>query len=588
LSHDDDVVSGKTREEDLINALAEEECKKKKALFHMRRQISLEMKQSNNFDSNQDASGQANGYTEHLADNPTASTSSVTAWSTSEASIPRQLSSVPTHIDENKERKFHEDQLRNFGPLRLRNSARNVHDPLLTPAMSEAAMLKEQDEEGHLLRRRKECLTEEQLKNIPRMVHRNMPFHQSRNDIAVFKASSSRSPRLKRILRHDWFHVLLRWPSYFSISSLLFAWTAIITVFALIYQLFDNPESECGLGPKGETIGFSTAFAFSLETCTTVGYGLPNSSNGFFEPECSRLQFIIYLQMVFSMMFNGFLFAFMFARLGRCESRAVQVLFSDKAIIEIQDGKWYLHVRVYDMDSAQPVIEAHVRMYCVSWRDYENQIRDDSQPHLLHHMRVLIPNDDLGSMMFTSIPANVTHHIDAYSPLAPVHLRKKVNSGLLGDVELREVDDMTGNRSDIPCPVCGETFGVVDHLQRHIKYMQVIEEADGSLPIAGTHRDQNLIKPKLTKSMALTEKDIREHLIDKEIMCVVEAIEPIVSGTFQALQSYKLKDMQFGGRFAPCMSQKDDKIYVDVNKFHEIIDPSDSSRHHYIGEKLSL
>ena len=110
------------------------------------------------------------------------------------------------------------------------------------------------------------------------------------------------------------------------------------------------------------------------------------------------------------MMFNGFLFAFMFARLARCESRAVQVLFSNKAIIEIQDGKWYLHVRLFDMDSAQPIIEARIRMYCVSWKGYEEQIKESIQPHLLHHMRLLTPNDELGSMLYPSVPNNVTHH----------------------------------------------------------------------------------------------------------------------------------------------------------------------------------
>jgi len=565
VSDDFDMGAQKARKDHLKTILAEEDKRKKMARSTLLRQISVEKKQSKRINVSNAAA---------------------------------------TQLDEEDTGLKDIDQLRNFRPLRVRKQKsgrkalgqishqQKINDTLLSPGRTEAAMLKEQDEEGQLLRRRKEALTDEDLKKIPRMVHRNMPFHQSRNDIAVFKATSSVSPRLNGILKHDWYHVILRWPTAVSLLSLLAIWTIGILIFALIYQAFDDPTTICGLGPdnvsgdgenvKSGRIDFSTAFAFSLETCTTVGYGLPNGTNGFFEPQCKRLQFLIYLQMVFSMMFNGFLFAFMFARLARCESRAVQVLFSDKAIIEIKDGKWFMHVRVYDMDSAQPVIEAHIRMYCISWRDYENQERDAAQPHLLHHMRILVPNDDLGSMMFTSIPANCSHHIDHYSPLAPMHLRKKVNVTYLSDLELREVDDMTGNRSDIPCPVCGETFGVVDHLERHIKYMQVIEKSD-DMPVEGTHRDPLIVKPKLTETIALTEKDIKEHLLDKEIMCVVEAIEPMVSGTFQALQSYKLEDMVFGGNFAPCMSQKDGKIFVDVNKFHKIIPPSDASLHYYNG-----
>jgi hypothetical protein len=55
----------------------------------------------------------------------------------------------------------------------------------------------------------------------------------------------------------------------------------------------------------------------------------------------------------------------------------------------------------------------------------------------------------------------------------------------------------------------------------------------------------------------------------------------MVSGTFQALQSYKLEDIHFGGRFEPCMSQQGGKIYVDVDKFHNILPPHDNSIHRY-------
>lgn len=55
----------------------------------------------------------------------------------------------------------------------------------------------------------------------------------------------------------------------------------------------------------------------------------------------------------------------------------------------------------------------------------------------------------------------------------------------------------------------------------------------------------------------------------------------MVSGTFQALQSYKLNDIVFGGRFAPCMTQTGGKIFVNVDKFHQILPPTDASIHRY-------
>ncbi|GMI22766.1 hypothetical protein TeGR_g5748 [Tetraparma gracilis] len=61
-----------------------------------------------------------------------------------------------------------------------------------------------------------------------------------------------------------------------------------------------------------------------------------------------------------------------------------------------------------------------------------------------------------------------------------------------------------------------------------------------------------------------------------EIVCVFEAIDPLMSGSFQSLQSYTVNDIAFGGEFAPCVvAEKGStaaKIKFDL--FHEIIYPN--------------
>ena len=42
----------------------------------------------------------------------------------------------------------------------------------------------------------------------------------------------------------------------------------------------------------------------------------------------------------------------------------------------------------------------------------------------------------------------------------------------------------------------------------------------------------------------MSEEELRQSLQDKEIMVVCEGIEPLVSGTFQALQSYTSDDIR--------------------------------------------
>ena len=106
---------------------------------------------------------------------------------------------------------------------------------------------------------------------LPRLIPRDLPYKQSRNQVNIknVKLHSHAFP----LILLDWFHALLRLPMLTSIPLLLSTWTIAILVFAGIYLRIDrvNKNIDCGLSNPGEIIPWSTAFAFSLETCTTVG-----------------------------------------------------------------------------------------------------------------------------------------------------------------------------------------------------------------------------------------------------------------------------------------------------------------------------
>ena len=136
---------------------------------------------------------------------------------------------------------------------------------------------------------------------------------------------------------------------------------------------------------------------------------------------------------------------------------------------------------------------------------------------------------------------------------------------------------MVESSGGVPCPVCGENFGNYTNLRRHIKYNKLMEGADDNVPIEGSHQDPGLILPHHTKPFELSEDILRDSLRDKEIICVCEGVEPLVSGSFSALQSYKSKDIVFGGRYSSCMMQRDGKVIVDLDRFHEITPPASSS-----------
>ena len=361
---------------------------------------------------------------------------------------------------------------------------------------------------------------------FPRLIERNLPYHQSRNKIVIQHRHERKS--LYKLLRHSWFFVFLRLKTRYSVAILLGLWTLMIMFFAEIYHALDaaTPNKDCGLSNFGSgiPITYHGAFGFSLETATTVGYSLPGSSNALFE-NCIGMTVAIYFQMMISMMFNAFLFAFFYARLAKSESRAIQIVFSNKCVIRETDrGTLVCQMRVYDVDSGHGTVEAHVRLYALlKHKDTDGHPR-------LEQLRLISPNDDLGAVLFLNLPSVVTHEIDFYSPLN----RNNVEQGYShqyrlssGGLLLREVDSVTGNREEIMCPVCGETYGDFRRLRMHVKYQQMCEIKD-EIPVSGSHRElrlKNIPRRPNRPSLSL----LQERLPLQELICVVEGIDPLVS-----------------------------------------------------------
>ena len=279
--------------------------------------------------------------------------------------------------------------------------------------------------------------------------------------------------------------------------------------------------------------------------------GLPGSTNAYFEANCPEVQVAIYAQMTWSMMFNAFLFAFFFASLSKCENRSVQMVFANKLCISIKDGRICVSSRCYDIDSSNPVVEAHARMYVM---DRKMKMRV---------LRLHDPNDDMGGMLYASLPTEITHVVDHHSALSPRAMPLIMSSpGLV----LRGADSHAGNREEIECPVCGETYGTYERLMKHVQYTRMVEERDG-YQLENSHRAFRM--PDISPISLEEVKSYIENSIS-EIVVVVEGIDPQVSGTFQSLQSYKYKDIVWEGEFEPCLSVKNNQFAVDLSLFHDI------------------
>lgn len=356
-------------------------------------------------------------------------------------------------------------------------------------------------------------------------------------------------------------------------------------------------------------------FRFTSSSALSIIDGLPGSTNAFFEAKCPSVQVAIYAQMVFSMMFNAFLFAFFFASLSRTEQRAYQVVFSNQIVISIRkesedeggksDGNSdessgndgikikkipndngtpnvVLQAQFYDLDSQRPIVESHVRFY----------VLDKSPYPKLHLLRMMSPNDELGGMVFPSLPATVTHHIDQHSMMCPEQHRHRPLVIDSKGMVLRSIDSATASREEIECPVCGESYGTYARWIRHVRYNQMIE-APEKYPPETSHQSIDLKKFEETQLPEVpTIEELQRHFMTNlsEIIVVVEGIDPQLSGTFQALQSYRYEDIAWDCEFVPCLSvgamgagHSSGRGYVvDMAKFHQVrpihLPPTDAAK----------
>jgi hypothetical protein len=251
------------------------------------------------------------------------------------------------------------------------------------------------------------------------------------------------------------------------------------------------------------------------------------------------------------MMFNAFLFAFFWVSLSKSEHRSHQLVYGEKMVVRTEKDKIMLKVQCYDIDSRHPVVETHVQIYAFT-KDYK-----------MVPLRILSPDDELGGRLVTSIPVQISHHVDHHSALSPRKSPFMVDpSGLI----LRGADSATASRDEIICPVCGESYGTYERLRTHVRYHRIIEERD-NFPVENTHLGLDVpeVKP-------LTLFEVQRHMRASisEIVVIVEGIDPQLSGTFQALQSYKFEDIVWEGDFEKCLSVKDDQFVVDMHKFQMV------------------
>ncbi|GKY94722.1 hypothetical protein MPSEU_000437700 [Mayamaea pseudoterrestris] len=414
------------------------------------------------------------------------------------------------------------------------------------------------------------------LQDPPRIVLRNLPFNQSRN---ILQVEHDEGFRMSRLLRHDLFHVLLGLPTVTTMVLLACLWTANCLFFAAIIYAVDPDEAgtDCRLRSYDKPILYATAFAQSIQTASGVGYTLPVAVNSYYA-HCPKLQIATYFEMSVSMLIVAFIISILIARMKNAARRAVQLVFAKKAVVSVVNGQTRLQIRAFDINARHPIVGAHVRLYAVT--------KDRPVPRRL---RLLQPNDVTGGHLFLSLPLVVSHHIDLYSIL---HSPRPDNPLLRHShgMDLRQADSATCNRDDVVCRICSETFGTHEIWVRHVQYKKIAESVAGvstkrsHLGVGQVELDLNSYKP--TTNLSILKTHFEQEI--SEIICVVEGIDPLTSGAFSAMHTYRASDIVWEehAAFHPCISADSGTYKVDLDRFHEIVNVPSASRQHQVSTRV--
>uniref|UniRef100_M4AZ25 Potassium inwardly rectifying channel subfamily J member 12b n=1 Tax=Xiphophorus maculatus TaxID=8083 RepID=M4AZ25_XIPMA len=202
----------------------------------------------------------------------------------------------------------------------------------------------------------------------------------------------------------------IRWRYMFLLFSLVFvvSWLTFGLAFWVIGLLHGDMENnrEDFVPCVKQVNNFVTAFLFSIETQTTIGYGAR-----YVTEECPAAVFMVVFQSIMGCIIDAFMIGAIMAKMARPKKRAETLLFSHNAVIAMRDGKLCFMVRVANLRKSH-IVEAHVRAQMVKPRYTE-----EGEYIPLDQIDMNVGYDKGTDRLFLVAPLTVIHEIDEESPL---------------------------------------------------------------------------------------------------------------------------------------------------------------------------
>ncbi|XP_030629111.1 G protein-activated inward rectifier potassium channel 3 [Chanos chanos] len=167
----------------------------------------------------------------------------------------------------------------------------------------------------------------------------------------------------------------------------------------------DHLEDETWTPCVNNLNGFISAFLFSIETETTIGYG-----HRVITDQCPVGTMLLLLQAILGSMVNAFMVGCMFVKISQPNKRAETLVFSRNAVISLRDDRLCLMFRVGDLRSSH-IVGANMRAKLIKSKQTQ-----EGEFIPLDQTDISVGFETGDDRLFLVSPLVISHEIDARSP----------------------------------------------------------------------------------------------------------------------------------------------------------------------------
>lgn len=244
-------------------------------------------------------------------------------------------------------------------------------------------------------------------RNRPRERHcQSIPLMNQQGKLQIQNVNI---PRLHSLYIADHFTTIIEWQWHNVILVFILTFVTSWMVFGSLwwgiysYRLkhFNNTCIE-------KINGWTSAFLFSLESQTTIGYGGRQIT-----PDCPEGTILLLIQCIVGLLILSTMVGLVFTKLQQPHLRSATILFSNIAVVAPRNGRLCLMFRIGNIRKSQ-LLRPHVKVFLVHKRLTSSKITGSRRNlRVTNDTKNTTEIDDL----YLFVPLIVCHVIDKQSPL---------------------------------------------------------------------------------------------------------------------------------------------------------------------------